>query len=153
MWIHNLIIYSTRFSNYDTIDASTIKLNLKSNITYVDAACQAINNKILLYETIAGADIKLSTKADKTDTYPKAEVNNAIAILQAGIDRRSLITEVYNKGDIDLKCSSLIGSSPEILNTIVELSNALSNDANYATTLQNQLNNKADKLNTFTKMM
>ena len=40
------------------------------------------------------SEISLNLKADKTDTYPKAEVNVAIGILQAGIDRRVLSNAV-----------------------------------------------------------
>ena len=78
-----------KFLNYDIIDVATIKLDLKANITYVDSTCQTINNRFQLYETIVGADIKLSTKADKTDSYPKSEINVAIGMLQAGIDREN----------------------------------------------------------------
>ena len=46
---------------------------------------------------------------------------------------------------------SLIGAAPAVLNTSVELATALGNDSNYATTIQNQINNKADKLDTYPK--
>ena len=92
------------------------------------------------------------TKADKTDSYPKAEINVALSILQAGIYRKTASDSVYNKSDIDLRFPSLIGAAPSVLNTIVELSAALSHDSDYATTIQNQLNTKADKLNTYSKV-
>ena len=47
--------------------------------------------------------------------------------------------------------SSLIGDSPAVLTTIVELANALYNDHNYATTRQNQINLKADKSDNYPK--
>ena len=43
--------------NYDTIEVSTNKLLLQSNIIYVDSTCQAIRNKFQLYETIVGTYI------------------------------------------------------------------------------------------------
>ena len=45
----------------------------------------------------------------------------------------------------------MIGAAPQVLNTFQELANALSNDANYATTVQNQLNLKANQDTTYTK--
>ena len=46
--------------NYDTIGTSDIKWNLKSNRSYVDTSCQAINNTFQYYETILGSYIKSS---------------------------------------------------------------------------------------------
>ena len=99
MLIHKLMIYLGNFLNYDTIDASTIKFNSKSNVTYVDTSCQAIISIFQYYEITLGTDIKLFDKSDKHDTYPKAEVNVALSILLAGIDRRVQINTV----DIDGK--------------------------------------------------
>jgi hypothetical protein len=43
---------------------------------------------------------------------------------------------------VNLKFTNLIGSAPEVLNTINELAAALGNDANYATAIQTQLNDQ-----------
>ena len=86
-----------KWLSYDNIDASTIKLNLKTNIAYVDTSCQAIINRFQYYETILGSDIKLFTKSYTVNTYTKTDVKVALSILQAGIDRRVGINVV----DID----------------------------------------------------
>ena len=44
---------------------------------------------------------------------------------------------------VDNKISNLVGAAPAALNTLVELSTALNNDANYATTITNSLAVKA----------
>ena len=49
-------------------------------------------------------DISLNLKADKIDTYPKAEVNVALSTLQAGIDNRVLINAVNINGQFKNKC-------------------------------------------------
>ena len=95
-----------KYFNYDSIDASTIKFNLNSNITYVDTSCQAILSRFQYYETLLGADIKLFDKAYKIDTYPKAEVNVALSILQAGIDRRVQINTVDIDGKVKINAVS-----------------------------------------------
>ena len=76
-----------KFLNYDVIDVSTMKLNLKSNITYVDTSCHTILNRFQYYETMLGSDVRLSTKADKLITYLKTDVDVCVSILQAVMDR------------------------------------------------------------------
>jgi hypothetical protein len=55
-----------------------------------------------------------------------------------------LISGYYTKGEVDTFLSNLIDSAPAALNTLKELAAALANDANYATTVQNQLATKAN---------
>ena len=73
-----------KFLNYDNIDASTIKLNLKSNITVVDTSCQAIIN-IFQYETIIGTDMQLLTKSNTEYTYTHTDINVALYIVQKSL--------------------------------------------------------------------
>jgi hypothetical protein len=46
----------------------------------------------------------------------------------------------YTKAESDSKISALVGAAPALLNTLVELSAALNDDATYATTITNALN-------------
>ncbi len=48
------------------------------------------------------SDTSLNLKADKLDTYPKAEVNVALVILQAAVDRRVLIYAVDINGKVKI---------------------------------------------------
>ena len=73
---------------------------------------------------------------------------NNVDILQS-INNKAASNDVYTKHEVDLIVSSLVGAAPGILDTIVELATALGNDSNYATTIHNQIINKADKLNTY----
>ena len=98
-----------KFLNYDVIDVSTMKLNLKSNITYVDTSCHTIINRFQYYETMLGSDITLSTKADKLTTYLKTDVDVCVSISQAGMDR----TLGSNLVDIDGKLK-VCGESNDI---------------------------------------
>ena len=67
---------------------------MKIKYYIVDSSCLTLQRHFQYYDTILGVDTKLLDKADKTDTYPKAEVNVAIIILQAGIHRRVLTNAV-----------------------------------------------------------
>ena len=53
-----------------------------------------------------------------------------------------LATETY----VNNKVSGLVDSAPEALNTLNELATALGNDANFATTISNQIGSKVDKV-------
>lgn len=68
-------------------------------------------------------DIELEKKANKSDTYTKSETNSLI--------------------------QALIDSAPETLNTLAKIANAINNDPNFATTINNLLAqleaNKLDK--------
>lgn len=52
-----------------------------------------------------------------------------------------LATEIY----VNEKVAEIVDSSPETLNTLNELANALGNDPNFATTIANRIGLKADK--------
>ena len=51
-------------------------------------------------------DVGLNLKADRIDTYPKAEITVALGILQAGIDNRVLVDAVGINGKSKLKATS-----------------------------------------------
>ena len=72
--------------------------------------------------------------------------------IMSSINSKAVSNTVYNKADLDLKFPSLIGAAPSVLTTSVELATSLGNDSKYATTIQNQLSNKADKINTYSKV-
>ena len=57
----------------------------------------------------------------------------------------------YNKSEVYVTCSSLFGAAHAILDTSVVLATALGNDQTHATNMQNQINNKSDKLTTYVK--
>ena len=49
---------------------------------------------------------QISNKVDKSDSYPKAEINVAIGILQAGIDNRVLTNTVDMNGKFKINATS-----------------------------------------------
>lgn len=67
-------------------------------------------------------------------------ISSDVASLKA-IDHSQFATEQY----VNNKISDLVNSAPAALDTLNELATALNNDANFATTITNQLANKADK--------
>ncbi len=68
------------------------------------------------------------------------------------IDLTEALSEFATKKDIEDKINNLVDNAPEALNTLIELSNALGNDPNFATTVSNELAKKVDKTEVYTKI-
>ena len=90
-------------------------------------------------------------KADKSDVYTKAEVTASTLSITNSLGLKADKSATYTKTEVDANFANLVNSAPAALNQLNELANALANDANYATTIQNQLALKAPLANpTFT---
>jgi hypothetical protein len=103
-------------SDSDLYNTMVKEINLKYDTTYVNNKNDIIITNFSNYDTREQSNVKFLLKSDRFNTYKMTEV--------------------------DLTCSNLINGAPEVLNTINELAAALNNDNNYATTIQNQINNK-----------
>lgn len=62
------------------------------------------------------------------------------------VDLTSYYTRIETDNKINTKIAELVDSAPETLNTLNELSDALGNDPNFATTVATNIGNKADKV-------
>jgi hypothetical protein len=103
-------------SDSDFYNNMMSRIDLKSDLIYVDNQLDIIITKFLDYDTREPSNVKFLLKSDRFNTY--------------------------NMTEVDLKFYNLINGAPEVLNTINELAAALNNDENYATNIQNQINNK-----------
>ena len=76
--------------------------------------------------------------------------------IQSQIDEKSnktyLDTLFYTKTQTDEIINGLINSAPEQLDTLNELSQALNNDANFATTIINLINTKSNIVDVYDKI-
>ena len=59
--------------------------------------------------------------------------------MNASIGTKRNTTGSCTKVEVDNNIAAVVGAAPALLNTLVELSAALNNDANYATTITNAL--------------
>jgi hypothetical protein len=100
----------------DFFNSMMRQINLKSDISYVNIQVAIIIPKFLNYDTREQSNVKLLLKSDRFNTY--------------------------NMTEVDLKFSNLINGAPEVRNTINALAAALNNDSNYATNIQNQINDQ-----------
>lgn len=109
-------------------------------------------------------------KANADSVYNKTEIDSKIEGITS-VDDSTISTqstwssdkvskEIIKSGDktlqdsksyTDSKVASLVGQSPELLDTLEELSNALGNDPNFATTITSQIAQKANTSDVYSK--
>ena len=108
------------------------------NKTEVDSNLLLKADKLTTY-TKTEVDSNLLLKSDKLTTYTKTEVDSNLLL-------KSDKLTTYTKTEIDTLFNNLIDAAPTVLNTLNELAVALNDDANYATTVQNQIALKQNKI-------
>ena len=100
----------------------------------------------------SNANTNAFTDLDKTkleQIEAKAQVNKIESIIINGVTQ-AIVSKGINLTDaikemIDNEIDLLIGSSPETLDTLKELADALGNDPNFATTVTNEIASKISK--------
>ena len=147
----------------------------KADKIYVDGQLALKANQLTTY-TKTEVDTELGLKADQSITYTKTEVDSAlglkvdqvttytIAPVDTALGLKANQSTTYTKAEVQQLFLNLIDNAPASLDTLNELANALANDANFATNIQNQialkssityvdgqLALKADQLTTYTK--
>ena len=70
---------------------------------------------------------------------------NYFQTLQTTVNAKASQSNTYTKDEVVVKIAAVVGAAPALLDTLVELSAALNNDANYATIITNALATKAPK--------
>ena len=91
--------------------------------------------------------ISAATSLAEADNLLDAAINNVYDELQQQIPSLDgYATESY----VNTQITNIVSGAPDALNTLNELAAALNDDANFATTVTNQLSNKSDKDHTHT---
>ena len=109
------------------------------------------------YEYLDSNGVTTLYKLIKDDTVALIDsysvtINGITTTLDTHINDSDIHTPIsVIESMIDTRVSDLVNSAPETLDTLKELSDALGNDTNFATTVANQIGNKADKDTVYTK--
>ena len=124
-------------------------LNNNRDIVATSVSILNSNDTLNVADEFTITSNSLDTKADKSTTYTIASANE---LVDAKVDDTEMVNyatkqDTYTKNDIDTKFTNLIAGAPDALNTLKELSDALGADANFSTTVLNQLGDKAPKAN------
>ena len=103
----------------------------------------------------SGTGIRVDEEGNVTvDQYGHSHSIGYILGLQTILDEKETIVGSTAKASVaednakkytNSKIAELVGSAPEVLDTLHEISMALDNDPNFATTITRELGNKADK--------
>jgi hypothetical protein len=104
-----------------------------------------------------GAKAAASSTSDTADNANKLggktlqEIGNIITDVQNALT--SSVSKIKQDGDNAIKSAidSIKGMSPDALNTLQKIASAINNDANFATTIANALDGKANKDETYNK--
>jgi hypothetical protein len=110
------------------------------------------------YEYLDSNGVTTLYKLIKDDTVAlingySVTLNNITTNLDNHVNNSDIHTPISTiENMIDTKVSGLVNSAPETLDTLKELSDALGNDPNFATTVANQIGTKADKDSVYTKL-
>ena len=110
------------------------------------------------YEYLDSNGVTTLYKLIKDDTVALIDsysvtINGITTTLDTHINDSDIHTPIsVIEGMIDTRVSGLVNSAPETLDTLKELADALGNDPNFATTVANQIGNKADKDTVYTKL-
>ena len=86
-------------------------------------------------------------------TWSSSKINSELAKKETIEGSQAKVAQAVrdSKAYTDEKVANLVGQSPELLDTLEELSSALGNDPNFATTITNQIGQKADKNSVYSK--
>lgn len=109
------------------------------------------------YEYLDSNGVTTLYKLIKDDTVALVDsysvtINGITTTLDTHINDSDIHTPISDiESMVDTKISGLVNSAPETLDTLKELSDALGNDPNFATTVANQIGNKANKDSVYTK--
>ena len=109
------------------------------------------------YEYLDSNGVTTLYKLIKDDTVALIDsysvtINGITTTLDNHINDTDIHTPIADiENMVDTKIAGLVNSAPETLDTLKELSDALGNDPNFATTVANQIGNKASKDDVYTK--
>jgi hypothetical protein len=125
------VTYETKGDSVEADDINVLQLSMTNTQIEVDRYKTANDGTV---STIGSRVTAVETnKADKT--YVDTQLLNKA-------DKES----TYTKTETDQRIEGIIGSAPDALDTLKELSVALNNDPNFASTMTTQLAGKVDKV-------
>lgn len=134
----------TTLSEYGIMDAAT-----KSQGAKADTAVQSIKIGTTEYKsgtTVILPDYPTALPASDVYDWAKAETKPTYTANEVGADKSGSANTAYEnaKSYTDDRITQLIGTSPENLDTIEELGNAISENQSAIDTIENAITNKAN---------
>lgn len=125
--------------------------NLNLDITDNDILIRDVNNNRINTISISFINKNNFRLISDTDIHTEIMIKASIAKINNAVSEghTHILENITDRNKIDDKIntavSTVVGSAPDVLNTLYELGNALNNDANFAATISTELSNKSDK--------
>lgn len=112
-----------------------------------------VYTKLEIDEKIEGITSVDDSTTSTESTWSSSKINSELNKKETieGVQAKFVQAVNNSKAYTDERVANLVGQSPELLDTLEELSSALGNDPNFATTITNQIGQKADKSNVYSK--
>ena len=144
--------------NYVTETRLTTKLadylkNIEAEKTYatkIELAAIDVSGQLLDYEKTVDVDKKITEvntaigkKADTIYVDGELDKKSSIVYVDTALEKKASID--YVTTTLNTAIEELIDNSPDALNTLKELANALGNDANFANTIATEIGTKVEK--------
>ena len=159
LFVGDVRLSSTDAANVKSLDDGTYATTAAMNAGMATKADTAALND---FATTAAMNAGMDTKADASalsDYATTAAMNTkadasalsdyaTTAAMNAGMATKAdtiALADYATTADMNSSIQSIIGSAPEALNTLDEISNALGDDGNYAATITNALASKANQ--------
>ena len=151
---------ATNLSNHESDTTNVHGIANTANLATLDDVADAVSNATVDQSTLAGEGIDWNAGTSQFDidntvvtltgtqtltnkTLTGADLgSSSVAVTQSGTDNTTkLATTEFVQGRIN----AVVAGSPELLNTLNELSAAIANDENFAATISGQLGEKISK--------
>ena len=151
---------ATNLSNHESDTTNVHGIANTANLATLDDVADAVSNATVDQSTLAGEGIDWNAGTSQFDidntvvtltgtqtltnkTLTGANLgSSSVAVTQSGTDNTTkLATTEFVQGRIN----AVVAGSPELLNTLNELSAAIANDENFAATISGQLGEKISK--------
>lgn len=135
--------------NYRNADTNTSATNYLITGYYFDNKSGNTKGVTLYADNFSGTAAKATSDGSGNNIVNTYATKTALKSVSDLVGSTSVATQVSNalttaNTYTDNKVASLVDSAPETLNTLNELAAALGDDANFATTIANQIGKKAD---------
>ena len=128
----NQISTHTKTEITTLLEGKTSDSELTSAVATLNTTIDGKQNKFIVAEIPANTGRLFDFNSTK---FRAINVATPLSITATRDGYLTISCDSYTKAESDTQISNLVGAAPVLLNTLVELSTALNNDANYATTI------------------
>ena len=143
--VNNLVCSGTITTSGNIISNSNLQTNniTSSNINNSNSITSNVINSISTNSTNTSVSNVLTLLSNTPITFNYNGTNYTISALMLFTLNQLAGASIASQAYVNTQIASLVNSSPELLNTLSELANAINNDASFSTTMTNLIATKS----------